>query len=217
MPEYPELEGLFEGLPEEELTEKHQQIIDAAIKVFAEKGFEGSKTRDIAREANVAEGTIFRYFRTKKDLLVGLLLPLIVKFFRPLIFSSVERIINQDEQSMDDILTQIFVDRVALARKNQPLLKTVLTEAQFHPELLKPLKEQVAPQLVPLIDGLFEEKMRDGTLRSLDPRLVTRTAMSLVLGYLLLTSALPEVFPIDSDEEEGQRMADILLRGIGND
>jgi len=59
--------------------------------------------------------------------------------------------------------------------------------------------------------------MRDGTLRSLDPRLVTRTAMSLVLGYLLLTSALPEVFPIDSDEEEGQRMADILLRGIGND
>ncbi len=217
MPEYPDLEGLFEGLSEEELTEKHQQIIDAAIKVFAEKGFEGSKTRDIAREAKVAEGTIFRYFRTKKDLLVGLLLPLIVKFFRPVIFSSVERIINQEGQSMDDILTQIFVDRVALARKNEPLLKTVLTEAQFHPELLKPLREQVAPQLIPLIDEFFEEKMRDGTLRSLDPRLVTRTAMSLVLGYLLLTSALPGVFPIDSDVEEGQRMANILLRGIGND
>ncbi|WP_446715397.1 helix-turn-helix domain-containing protein [Caloramator sp. Dgby_cultured_2] len=36
------------------------------MKVFSEKGFEGSRTSEIAKEANVAEGTIFKYFKTKR-------------------------------------------------------------------------------------------------------------------------------------------------------
>lgn len=43
------------------LTNTQKKIIDAAIKVFSEKGFEGATTSEIAQEAGVAEGTIFRY------------------------------------------------------------------------------------------------------------------------------------------------------------
>ncbi|HET7657090.1 MAG TPA: helix-turn-helix domain-containing protein, partial [Bacillales bacterium] len=77
---------------EEELTEKQWRILESATKVFAEKGFEKSRTADIAKAAGVAEGTIFRYFKSKKDLLLGLVVPLITKFFRPLAFRSVEKI-----------------------------------------------------------------------------------------------------------------------------
>jgi transcriptional regulator, TetR family len=55
-----------EALPEEELTKRQWQILDAATKVFAEKGYEASRTSDIAKEADIAEGTIFRYFKTKR-------------------------------------------------------------------------------------------------------------------------------------------------------
>jgi AcrR family transcriptional regulator len=48
------------------LTNTQKKIIDAAIKVFSEKGFEGATTSEIAQEAGVAEGTIFRHFSTKK-------------------------------------------------------------------------------------------------------------------------------------------------------
>jgi TetR/AcrR family fatty acid metabolism transcriptional regulator len=52
--------------------DKPQQIIDAAVRVFARNGFYNSRVSDIAREAGIASGTIYLYFKTKDDILVRL-------------------------------------------------------------------------------------------------------------------------------------------------
>lgn len=52
--------------------DKHRQIIDAAVRVFARNGYYNSRVSDIAREAGVASGTIYLYFRTKDEILVSL-------------------------------------------------------------------------------------------------------------------------------------------------
>ena len=52
--------------------EKPQAIIDAAIRVFARNGYYNSRVSDIAREAGIASGTIYLYFRTKDEILVTL-------------------------------------------------------------------------------------------------------------------------------------------------
>jgi TetR/AcrR family fatty acid metabolism transcriptional regulator len=52
--------------------DKPQQIIDAAIRVFARNGYYNSRVSDIAREAGIASGTIYLYFKTKDDILVTL-------------------------------------------------------------------------------------------------------------------------------------------------
>jgi TetR/AcrR family fatty acid metabolism transcriptional regulator len=52
--------------------DKPQQIVDAAIRVFARSGYYNSRVSDIAREAGIASGTIYLYFRTKEDILVTL-------------------------------------------------------------------------------------------------------------------------------------------------
>ena len=52
--------------------DKPQQIIDAAVRVFARKGYYNSRVSDIAREAGIAAGTIYLYFKTKDDILVTL-------------------------------------------------------------------------------------------------------------------------------------------------
>src|SRR2546422_5836518 len=51
---------------------KPQQIIDAAVRVFARNGFYNSRVSDIAREAGIASGTIYLYFKTKDEILVTL-------------------------------------------------------------------------------------------------------------------------------------------------
>lgn len=53
-------------------SEKYQKIIHAATKVFAEKGFYNSKVSDVAKEAQVADGTIYLYFKNKDDLLISI-------------------------------------------------------------------------------------------------------------------------------------------------
>ena len=52
--------------------DKPQQIIHAAVRVFARKGYYNSRVADIAREAGIAAGTIYLYFKTKDDILVTL-------------------------------------------------------------------------------------------------------------------------------------------------
>ena len=50
--------------------DKPQQIVDAAVRVFARKGYFSSRVSDIAREAGIGAGTIYLYFKTKEDILV---------------------------------------------------------------------------------------------------------------------------------------------------
>src|SRR3989475_3070790 len=52
--------------------DKPQQIIDAAVRVFARNGYYNSRVSDIAREAGIASGTIYLYFKTKDEILVTL-------------------------------------------------------------------------------------------------------------------------------------------------
>lgn len=53
-------------------ADKHQRILDAAIKIFAVKGFFQAKVSEIAREAGVADGTVYLYFKNKDELLISI-------------------------------------------------------------------------------------------------------------------------------------------------
>src|SRR5438552_5437167 len=52
--------------------DKRERILDAAVKIFADKGFYSAKVSEIARVAGVADGTIYLYFKSKDDLLISL-------------------------------------------------------------------------------------------------------------------------------------------------
>src|SRR5919107_3191422 len=52
---------------------RREQILEAATRVFAEKGFRRATTRDVARTAGVSEGTIYNYFKNKDALLMAIL------------------------------------------------------------------------------------------------------------------------------------------------
>lgn len=206
----------YDAFPEEEITKRQWQILDAAVKVFSEKGFEGSRTSDIAKEAEVAEGTIFKYFKTKKDILRGLMIPLMVKFFRPMMFVSLERIMeNKNNKPIEELMKDIMKDRLELAKKNKELLKTITLESFYHPEILDPIQKQIAPKLIPVVDNFMKENMDKGNFRELDPRFVTRTGMSMIIGYYLLTSIFPEIFKVEDEHEEIGKLVDLFLNGIG--
>lgn len=200
---------------EEELTEKHWKILEATIRVFSEKGFGASRTSEIAKEAGVAEGTIFNYFKTKKDLLVGLLIPLFVKFFRPFVLSSVQKIFDsRNGREVQDVLQDIAKDRITLAQKNLPLIKTVAAEAAFHPELLDPIREKLMPQVVQIGTQFVKEEIDKGTFREVDALSTFRVYMSMIAGYIALRNVFPEIFGKEPEDTEVSRMIDIFLNGI---
>jgi len=62
--------GRFIINTKEKLNDKYHRILEAAVKVFAEQGFFQSTVSQIAKEAGVADGTIYLYFKNKEDILV---------------------------------------------------------------------------------------------------------------------------------------------------
>jgi TetR/AcrR family transcriptional regulator, fatty acid metabolism regulator protein len=55
-----------------ESSEKTDLILDAAVKVFADKGYYGARVSDIAQEAGIAYGLVYHYFKNKEDLLISI-------------------------------------------------------------------------------------------------------------------------------------------------
>lgn len=206
-----------EKFSEEEITKRQWQILNAATKIFAEKGFDGARTSEIAKEANVAEGTIFRYYKTKKDLLMGLVLPLIIKFFRPLILKSAEEIMkNEEDKPIEEVLENLLVDRLELAKSNFPLIKTVFIESAYQPELLKVLQDEIGPIVIPFINKFIEANIEKGNFKKMDSMLITKMLMSLLVSQIVLTNTFPEFFKVENQEDEIKKMIDIFLHGIKN-
>src|ERR1700743_1763982 len=58
---------LSSGLLAEQTTDRRRDLVDAAIRVFARKGFHASRVGDIAEEAGVAHGLLYHYFRSKEE------------------------------------------------------------------------------------------------------------------------------------------------------
>lgn len=202
---------------EEEITKRQWQILNAATKIFAEKGFDGARTSEIAKEANVAEGTIFRYYKTKKDLLMGLVLPLIIKFFRPLILKSAGEIMkNEEDKPIEEVLENLLVDRLELAKSNFPLIKTVFIESAYQPELLKVLQDEIGPIVIPFINKFIEANIEKGNFKKMDSMLVTKMLMSLLVSQIVLTNTFPEFFKVENQENEIKKMIEIFLHGIKN-
>src|SRR6266480_1708914 len=64
---------IHDPIQEQLVTARRNQILDAATKVFAKKGFHLATIKDIAREAGIADGTIYNYFENKTALMLGIL------------------------------------------------------------------------------------------------------------------------------------------------
>lgn len=100
--------------------EKRRRIIDAAVQVFAEKGFHGAKVADIAETAGVADGTIYLYFPSKDQLLRSL--------FREKMAEILQRLqrILAEAVGPEDKLRRYIEGHLALVEE-QPQLMQILT------------------------------------------------------------------------------------------
>ena len=58
-------------LPDRYMEERRQEILDAARRVFVEKGYDNATMNDIAAAADVSAGSIYRYFENKRDLIAA--------------------------------------------------------------------------------------------------------------------------------------------------
>lgn len=193
----------------DKMTEKQINILKAAVEVFAEKGFAASSTSEIAQKAGVAEGTIFRHYKTKKDLLLSIVLPTFAKLIAPLVLRDFQKVLDSHYASYEDFLRAVFVNRLEFARKNIKIIKILLQEVPFHPELKEMFKEAVGYKVLESLSRIVAHFQEKGQIIGLPPRTVVRLTVSAIIGFLLTRFIVAP----DSEWDE-QREIEMTIQSI---
>lgn len=204
---------------EQKLSERQEQILDAALKVFSRKGFDAARTKEIAKEAGISEALLFKNFPTKESLLENLSRMCMRLVLKPFVFAPVERIIEEKKDApLEELLVSVVRDRIELVRKNSALFSTIAAEAVRRPALRASFEAEMLPEIMRIFKKVFEPRMRSGEIRAeLDLDFLARSGMSLVAGYLVVSDFFPDSIAHRGDEEEIARIVRLFLDGIRAD
>ncbi len=198
---------------QEELTDKQKKIIKAAIDSFSEKGYAATSTSEIAKKAGVAEGTIFRHYKTKKDLLLGIIAPLLAKSIAPFVIKDLDKVLDTKYEHYEDFLRAMIQNRGVFVKNNLPLFKILIQEIPFHPDLKEQFKEHIATKIYERFQILVEHYQEKGQIIQIPPSSVIRMTLATIVGYFFTRYfVLPEADW--NDEEEMERTIHFLMHGL---
>ncbi|WP_437958246.1 helix-turn-helix domain-containing protein [Sorangium sp. So ce119] len=195
------------------LTEAQKKIVEAAVTAFAEQGFHGTATRDIARRAGVAEATIFKYFPSKRDLLLGVLGPAIEQLVGPAMARSMDPLFNATYPSFEAFLRALLAERIAFVREHPRLVRILAQELPFDAELRVGVMSRVYAPFLAKGLALIERFQREGQIVDWPPPLVLRCVASTFAGYILHRVFVAPDAAWD-DEVEVERVIAFVMRGL---
>ena len=191
-------------------TDKRRLILDAAVRVFARKGYHTSRVGDIAEEAGIAHGLLYHYFGSKEEVL--------------------ETVFRENWRDLLESFARIEASAEPPLAQLEGIAKTLLRTWRAQPELVTVMVREVArsPQLQLQVDEIragflviqrvIERGQADGTFR---PELDARLASWIFYGGLeeLLTGWVLGQLP-DGDEEVARAertVVDLLCGGLTRD
>lgn len=196
------------------MSEKQRKILEAAIDTFSEKGYAGSSTSEIAKKAGVAEGTIFRHYKTKKDLLLSIVTPTIARFAAPFFIKTFTKEVFENEyEHYEDFLRVIAKNRLEFVRKHFPILKIFIQEIAFHDELREPFQQLFTEHVYQKFKKIIEHFQEKGEIIDLPPETIMRMSASSIIGYILPRFLLFPGKEWDDDKEIDQ-LVEFILYGL---
>lgn len=199
-----------------DMPEKEQRILKAAIAVFSEKGYSASTTSEIAKNAGVAEGTIFRYYKTKKDILHSILIHFINSFGSKVVFSSIEKIFERtDTNDLHSFFKVLLYDRLKLAEKFLPFARILISEAMFHEDIREALYQNIITKGIEIISAEREKLQERGLIRSdISSTALLRTALGCLATLIAQKLLFNNKSSVSDFEAEIDQVIDILLYGL---
>ncbi len=139
---------------------KHSKIIHAATKVFAKKGFFNARISDIAKEAKVADGTIYLYFNNKFDILISVFEEEIGN-----LIEQVKKLLAAEEDPRK--MLEIFATKhLTVMKKNKNLAEVIQIELRQSAKLIKEYRNYKFSEYVDIISTIIKLGQEQGIYRA---------------------------------------------------
>ncbi|XJZ27208.1 TetR/AcrR family transcriptional regulator [Bacillota bacterium Lsc_1132] len=198
----------------QEMTEKQQRVLEAAISLFAEKGYASTSTSEIAKAAGVAEGTIFRHFGSKENLLLSVILPFIIESIPILADEFIQDVLTKPYNSFESFLTALIENRLQFVKNNQEIFKILVVELLQREDLREELMTffQKAPSQH--INSILDDFKQRGELLDLPNFSLFRSMVTQIFGYFMVRfTILPN--REWNDQKEVKQLVQLIIHGVG--
>jgi len=187
--------------------DKRERILDAAVHVFAHKGFWSSKISEIAREAGVADGTIYLYFKSKDDLLISLF------------EDRMERVNDTLAAAMAtsdnaaDKLRRFVTTHLELVAQNRDQAEVLTVELRQSSKFIKEYANPRFAEFLKLLGSVIEEGQRKGELTTRVRPVLAARALFGAVDELALWWVL-RGDPRENLERAAAELCDMILGGL---
>ncbi len=186
---------------------KHQKILAAAVEVFSEKGFYNSRVSEIAQRANVADGTIYLYFKNKDDILISL--------FEEEFGKIVEDMRKELEKETDPVqkIRRFITAHFTIIAKRQQLVDVLGVEVRQSSKFMKEYLNKPFIEYLNLVRSTVVEGQEQGLIRKeLVPGIMKRAifgALDEMGRYWILSNKRKH-----SIHEAALQISDVFIRGM---
>lgn len=191
-----------------------EEIVNAALEEFVERGFAATRLEDVARRAGVTKGTLYLYFKNKEAL------------FKAVIRQTIVPIIAQGELtarsftgSARELLEQLVREywRLVFETSLAGLPKLMMAEAANFPQLARFYYDEVVTRGHQLLGGVIERGMKNGEFRRVDIPSATKLALSPLMHATVASRAFAQCMPEGFDVRKYlDTHIDLYLNGIAN-
>jgi TetR/AcrR family transcriptional regulator len=191
---------------------RRQQLIEVAIRLFSQKGFRGTTTREIALAARVNEATIFRHFATKEDLYAAILDHKaseirVDEWLKELN----EYALRHDDEGLFGSLAKRIIDH---HRRDDHFLRLMFYSGLERHKLSQNFIERHVKPINEFLYDYIAGRQQTGAFRVGNPKAIVRAFIGMVIHHVLAT----RLFDFDStrvsDEEALEAFTHIFLNGL---
>ena len=165
------------------------EVLDAALDLFIERGFANTRVDDIAARAGLSKGAVYLYFPSKEAVLEGIVRRAIV----PIATDAVHLV---ESYTGDPRLIVTLVMKTVAGKLAEPrtlaIPKLMMREMVNFPNFAAMYRAEVIDKVTPLVAGLLRTGIAEGYLRPVDPELTIRS----IIGPIVLHILMDEVFGV---------------------
>lgn len=190
-------------------ADKHSKIIEAAIRVFSRKGFFHARISDIAKEAQVADGTIYLYFNNKYDILISLFEEEIGK-----IIMEVKLLLESESDDNPQEMLRIFaIHHLQMMDDRRELAEVLQMELRQSNKFMREYRNTKFSEYLDIISGIVKKGQERGVFR---PDVLPGVFKRAFFGALDETSRLWVLSPDHnySIKESAEQISGVFIHGI---
>jgi AcrR family transcriptional regulator len=197
----------FQARRQRRIARRRARILAAAAQVFAQQGYAGATTREIAEAADLAEGTLYNYFGNKREILLAIA--------RESETPMVEALQELGGLEGREAMVALFEKALDISEAQLPFTQTVVSEAWVDDDILQEFVVVRLKQIHQLLAALIAAQVEAGVFRPVNPGLGAQLLMGMFGGLIL--PALRGVAPLPSHQERraiAREVVGVLLEGV---